>query len=190
MDDLSHDAPDRLTLTQLRQVAGPSPQPYAVHVQVDHRSEKQTSTGAPFLEVKLADAGDSMVWRIFDNNPLFPEVRTLQRGTFVEITAQWMDTGKYGIEPRQAWMRPLSEEEKHDLLAGDADLAARQQADFRDIESYVSALSDPRLRCLCSLFLEKHGERFRRTAAARENHHARRGGLVEHVAQMMRYSCP
>ena len=30
------------------------------------------------------------------------------------------------------------------------------------------------------------GERFRRTAAARKNHHARRGGLVEHVAQMMR----
>jgi 3'-5' exoribonuclease len=30
------------------------------------------------------------------------------------------------------------------------------------------------------------GDRFRRTAAARKNHHARRGGLVEHVAQMMR----
>jgi 3'-5' exoribonuclease len=30
------------------------------------------------------------------------------------------------------------------------------------------------------------GDRFRRTAAAKKNHHARRGGLVEHVAQMMR----
>jgi 3'-5' exoribonuclease len=47
-------------------------------------------------------------------------------------------------------------------------------------------MHDPRLRGVCSLFLERHGERFRRTAAARENHHARRGGLVEHVAQMMR----
>lgn len=184
--DESTDAPDLLTLTQLRQVAGPSPQPYRVFAQVDQRSEKQTSQGAPFLEVKLADAGDSMVWRVFDNNPLFPEARALQRGHFIEITAQWIDTGKYGIEPRQARMRPLSEEEKHTLLAGDADLAARQHTDYSDIEGYVAALSDPRLRCLCSLFLEKHGERFRRTAAARENHHARRGGLVEHVAQMMR----
>jgi 3'-5' exoribonuclease len=186
MDDPNHDAPDRLTLTQLRQVAGPSPQPYRVHVQVDHRTEKQTSTGAPFLEIKLVDAGDSMVWRVFDNNPLFPEARALQRGSFVEITAQWVDAGKYGIEPRQARMRVLSDEEKHGLLAGDAELAARQQADYAGIESHVAALRDPRLRCLCSLFLEKHGERFRRTAAARENHHARRGGLVEHVAQMMR----
>jgi 3'-5' exoribonuclease len=39
---------------------------------------------------------------------------------------------------------------------------------------------------LCELFIQKFGERFRRTAAARKNHHARRGGLVEHVAQMMR----
>jgi 3'-5' exoribonuclease len=34
-------------------------------------------------------------------------------------------------------------------------------------------------------FLNDYGDRFRRTAAARKNHHARRGGLVEHVAQMM-----
>ncbi len=34
--------------------------------------------------------------------------------------------------------------------------------------------------------LKEFGERFRRTAAARKYHHARRGGLVEHTAQMMR----
>ncbi len=50
----------------------------------------------------------------------------------------------------------------------------------------TSALGDPRLRELCEAFLREFGERFRRTGAAREYHHARRGGLVEHVAQMMR----
>lgn len=184
MDDASD--LDLLTLTQLRQIAGPSPQPYRVHVQVDNRIEKQTAGGAPFLEVKLADAGDSMVWRVFDNNPLFHDARQLQRGSFIELAAQWVDTGKYGIEPRQPQMRFLDEEEKQQLLSGDADLAERQRADYADIVALVEAVRDPRLKTLCSLFLEKHGERFRRTAAARENHHARRGGLVEHVAQMMR----
>jgi 3'-5' exoribonuclease len=185
MDDSQHE-PDLLTLTQLRQVAGPAPQPYRVHVQVDQRSEKQTSGGAPFLEIKLADSGESIVWRVFDNNPLFVDARGLQRGSFLELTAQWVDTGKYGIEPRQPKMRVLSDDEKLLLLGGDPDLANRQQTDFTDITHFVAGMNDPRLRCLCSLFLEKHGERFRRTAAARENHHARRGGLVEHVAQMMR----
>lgn len=181
-----NDQPDLLTLTQLRQIVGPTPQPYRVQVQVDQRSEKQTSQGAPFLELKLTDAADSIVWRVFDNNPLFAEARSLTRGCFIEVSAQWLDAGKFGIEPRQAQMRPLTDEEKLALLAGDAEAAALQQADFSDIGDFVSTLNDPRLRCLCSLFLEKHGERFKRTAAARENHHARRGGLVEHVAQMMR----
>jgi 3'-5' exoribonuclease len=50
----------------------------------------------------------------------------------------------------------------------------------------VGAISDPRLRALAQHFLADHGARFRRAAAARGNHHARRGGLVEHTAQMMR----
>lgn len=175
-----------LSLTQLRQVAGPAPQPYRLHLQVDSRLEKQTSQGSPFLEVKLADAGDSLVWRVFDNNPLFPEARQLARGAFLEIAAQWVDAGKYGIEPRQAKMRLLTEDERQTLLNGSGELAERQRADFQEIEAFVEAIRDPRLKTLCGLFLERFGERFKRTAAARENHHARRGGLVEHVAQMMR----
>ena len=42
------------------------------------------------------------------------------------------------------------------------------------------------MRALGEAFLAEHGDRFRRTAGARSYHHARRGGLVEHVAQMMR----
>jgi 3'-5' exoribonuclease len=186
MDADSQDLPDLITLTQLRQIAGPQSQPYRLQAQVDSRTEKLTSTGSPFLEVKLADAGDSLLWRLFDSNPLFDEARALTRGMFIEVTAQWVDTGKYGIEPRHAQWRMLSEEEKQTLLNGDPELAAVQRADYAEIEHFVAALRDPRLRGVCSLFLERHGERFRRTAAARENHHARRGGLVEHVAQMMR----
>lgn len=175
-----------LTLTQLRQIATQAPQPYRVHVQVDNRQEKQTSQGSPFLEVKLADAADSMVWRVFDNNPLFQEARQLQKNTFIELAAQWVDTGKYGIEPRLPQMRLLTEDERRALLNGSPELAARQHADYLEIVTFVDAIADPRLRVLCSTFLEKFGDRFKRTAAARENHHARRGGLVEHVAQMMR----
>jgi 3'-5' exoribonuclease len=177
---------DLLTIAQLRQVAGPAAQPYRLHLQVDGCVEKQTSTGSPFLEIKFTDGGDSLLWRVFDNNPCFAQARQLQRGAFLEVAAQWLDSGKYGIEPRQAQMRVLTEEERQALLNGCAELVERQRADYDDITAYVEALHDPRLNTLCSLFLERFGERFKRTAAARENHHARRGGLVEHVAQMMR----
>ena len=185
MDDTLANDLDQLTITQLRQVANPSPQPYRIHAQVESRLEKATSSGSPFFEIKLADAGDSFVWRVFDNNPLFQDVSKLARNTFIQLAGQWVD-GKYGLEPRQVQMRVLSEDETSTLLLGDPDLAARQQADYADIAAFVDSIRDPRLLGLCSAFLERHGERFRRSGAARRNHHARRGGLVEHVAQMMR----
>jgi 3'-5' exoribonuclease len=47
-------------------------------------------------------------------------------------------------------------------------------------------MADPRLRTLCQVFLSEHGERFQRAAAARVNHHAHRGGLLRHTAQIAR----
>lgn len=185
MDDTLADDLDQLTLTQLRQVANAAPQPYRIHVQVESRLEKTTSSGSPFFEVRLVDAGESIVWRVFDNNPLFQDVSKLARNTFIQLAGQWVD-GKYGLEPRQVQIRALSEDETSTLLLGDPHLAARQQADYADIAAFVESIRDPRLLGLCAAFLERHGERFRRSGAARRNHHARRGGLVEHVAQMMR----
>lgn len=185
MDDALADDLDLITITQLRQIANQAPQPYRLHVQIESRIEKTTSSGSPFFEVKVVDAGDAFVWRVFDNNPLFQDVSKLARGGFIQLAGQWVD-GKYGLEPRQVQMRALSQEETSTLLLGDPDLAARQQADYAEIVAFVESIRDPRLLKLCGLFLERFGERFRRTGAARKNHHARRGGLVEHVAQMMR----
>lgn len=185
MSETMSDDLDLITITQLRQVANQSPQPYRLHVQVESRLEKTTSAGSPFFEIKLVDAADSLLWRVFDNNPQFHEIGKLARNAFIQIAGQWVD-GKYGLEPRQTQFRALSENEAATLLLGDPDLAARQQADYGDIVAFVDSISDPRLLKLCSVFLERHAERFRRTGAARRNHHARRGGLVEHVAQMMR----
>jgi 3'-5' exoribonuclease len=83
-------------------------------------------------------------------------------------------------------VRPLTEQEKNELLQGPADLRAKQTADFQFLRETMTNIVDPRLRALAEGFLAEWGDRFRRTAAARNYHHARRGGLVEHTAQMMR----
>jgi 3'-5' exoribonuclease len=80
----------------------------------------------------------------------------------------------------------LTEQEKKELLQGPAELRAKQATDWDYIRQTCGGIVDPRLRALCEAFLNEWGDRFRRTAAARNYHHARRGGLVEHTAQMMR----
>jgi len=178
--------PDRLSITELRQVAGATPQLYRIQAQVDALAQRQTSQGKPYFDVRLSDGAEPLTWRVFDNNPLFLEVGGLARQAWVELTAEWVDTGKYGLEAKNPSLRRLDEDEVQVLLLGSDEARQRLLEDYGLISIKVAALRDPRLRALGELFLERHGERFRRAAAARDFHHARRGGLVEHVAQMMR----
>src|SRR5207244_1242568 len=93
---------------------------------------------------------------------------------------------QYCMDDRKWTGRPLTEQEKNELLQGPAELRAKQSADFDFVRKTVNEIHDPRLHTLGDAFLSEFGDRFRRTAAARDYHHARRGGLVEHTAQMMR----
>src|SRR5690606_1095481 len=99
---------------------------------------------------------------------------------------EFTQNGTYGPDAKQWSCRPLNPEERDLLLAGPTALREKQARDYADILLLVERTTDPRLRALADVFLEEYGERFRRTAAARTYHRARRGGLVEHVAQMMR----
>ncbi len=179
-------APELLAIRQLKQVAGTQAQHYRVHAQVDGHAVKETSQGKPYLELKLADGTDSLTWRVFDGSPLFEEASTLKRGAWIELAADWVDTGKFGIDPRNAAVRRLEDGEVGALLEGDAESRDRRHADYGTVAGFCETMADPRLRGVCLLFLQQHEERFKRAAAARDYHHARRGGLVEHVAQMMR----
>lgn len=176
---------DLLTLRQLKQVADTAPQPYTVRVQVDAVMKRETREGKPFLEVKLTDGTEAMIWRVFDGNPLFTEAAELRKESWIQLAAHWTGT-KYGPEPRNAALRMLKEDEVASLLAGDETSRDRLCEDYECITTLVQSIVDPRLRGLCSMFLQSHGDRFKRAAAARNFHHARRGGLVEHVSQMMR----
>ena len=75
--------------------------------------------------------------------------------------------------------------DEKNVLLGPPELRAKQ-APTGNYHRTMETIDDPRLRALCEAFIDEFGDRFRRTAGARSYHHARRGGLVEHIAQMMR----
>jgi len=140
--------PDLLTLAQLKQVANMQPQPYRVQAQVESAVEKQTQANKPYYEVKLTDGEESLVWRVFDGSPLFLEAANLARQAWIELTAQWVDTGKFGLDPRQPVMRKLTADEVQHLLNGTDQSRQRQLEDYGEISTRIAALADPRLRGL------------------------------------------
>jgi 3'-5' exoribonuclease len=71
------------------------------------------------------------------------------------------------------------------LLEGSPERRELLERAYTSITGAVGSLQDPRIKTLCNQFLMQYGARFRRAAAARGNHHARRGGLLEHTSRMM-----
>ncbi len=158
----------------------------AVHGQVEALVKKETRDGKPFWELTLADAEAKLTLRAWSDGPAYALCEELAVGAFLEATGEFVHNGTFGLDAKRWTARELSEEERDTLLAGSPELQEKQTADFAFVAESVAAIADPRLHALAQLFLAEYGARFRRAAAARGNHHARRGGLVEHVAQMMR----
>lgn len=176
---------DILSIRQIRQATTEFACPAIVHVQVERATVKPTKSGSEFLELKLTDASDQLILRVWGDAPAFGKARELNAGDFIGVQGEW-SSSTYGLEPKNWTLRPLEAGERLAVLGGPASLREKQERDYVTILTLTEAVSDPRLHGLCHLFLEEYGARFRRTGAAREYHHARRGGLVEHVAQMMR----
>jgi len=160
----------------------------AVAAAVEAVVEKASKDGKPYLEVQLCDARDRFALRVWSDNGQYDAARSLASGACLCLEGEFHVHPVFGLEARRWSFRALEGEEKQNFLAGPADLRARQEEDYDFIAAEVAGLQDPRLRALAASYLEKFGLRFRRTAAARFFHHARRGGLVEHTAQMTRYA--
>ena len=177
---------DLLTLSEIRRAAQSEPVEARAHVQVEAAAPRLTRDQKPYCELSLADACDRMTLRVWSDHPAYKACSEMTPESFVELAAEFHTHSQYGLEAQKWTVRPLTEPEKKALLEGPADLRQKQTADWEFIAQSVKSIVDPRLRALCNAFLKEWGDRFRRTAAARNYHHARRGGLVEHTAQMMR----
>ena len=173
------------TLSEIRRAAQSGPVTARVHVQVESATPKVTREQKPYCELGLADACDRMTLRVWSDHPNYKACTALNNESFIELAGDFI-TSQFGLDAQKWNVRPLTSQEKDELLRGPADLRAKQDADWKFMLETLAKITDPRLRTLCDAFVKDWGERFRRTGAARKNHHARRGGLVEHTAQMMR----
>lgn len=157
-----------------------------LHAQVEQCSKKEGSNGKPFWELKLRDATDALTLRVWSDSPNVPLCESLADAECVAVEGEFYQNGSFGLDARRWELRRLFPEEREALFSGSDEERASVEADYGYILATAADIADPRLRALAERFLETHGARFRRAAAARVNHHARRGGLVQHTAQMMR----
>lgn len=175
-----------MTLTQIRRAAQSGAAEGRVHVQVEAAAAKVTREQKPYCELALADAADRMMLRVWSDHPAYRACDSLRAGDFIELIGEFQQHQQYGLDAKRWAVRNLTPQERDELLQGSPELRAKQGTDWEYIVAIIREIGDPRLRSLSEAFIAEWGDRFRRTAGARSYHHARRGGLVEHTAQMMR----
>lgn len=176
---------EALTVAQLKEQAGDSPLYAEVDLQLQSRSIKSTRANKPYLELAFADSTGSFTLKIWEDRPLFQAARDWPDTVMIRLAGKWTQN-QYGLDGNDLNARVLETAERALFLTGDPELQEKQHHDWELIVSICASIRDPRLKKIADKFFEKFADNFRRSAAAKRNHHARRGGLVEHVAQMMR----
>lgn len=173
-----------LLLLQKTPVDG-EPLHLGIDFQIGAIRRQMTRTGKPYLELEIADGMGREKIKIWADAPAFDFCESLQGGEAVHATGRF-SRNSFGLNIEELELRLLIKEEISEFFAGSADRVAFINKEYAFVQQTISAFQDPRLRLLGQTFLDQYGDRFKRAAAAREIHHARRGGLLEHTAQMMR----
>jgi 3'-5' exoribonuclease len=175
-----------LSIEELKQRTASDRGRVAIQGQIDSVIEKQTREQKPYIEILLRDFTASFVLRVWSDHPAYFFAQGLRGGSFVEVDGEFSISSAFGLEAKNWTIRHLTAAEQAELIAGPSSSREKQELDYSGIRGFADSIRDPRLRALSTMFLNEFGDRMRRAAGARNYHHARRGGLVEHVAQMMR----
>lgn len=117
------------------------------------------------------------------------------RDTAVAFTGTWASPSRGALTAIALKLEPASEEEFARLMDGGPDFREKVKRNWDYLAGIFASeaeyLLEPWVRILertCRMAMDQYGLAFCRAAAAHGNHHARRGGLLEHTVSMMRFA--
>jgi len=161
-----------------------------IHCQIVAMERRMAQNSKPFFDIQVSDGGGVIKLKVWSNAPAFPQCETLTAGgasgvgVFVELDGGFKH-GDFGVESNDFRVLLLTDAQIAALLEGTPEQIENIAGKWAKIVSLVDSMECPVMKELSKRFLAKYEEPFKRAGAARGNHHARRGGLVEHTATMM-----
>jgi 3'-5' exoribonuclease len=170
---------------QQRAAAQDAPEFSRIPLQVEAARSGTTAAGKPYYDLEVADATGRAKFKIWSDAPAFRFCERLQGGEFCELGGSFF-SNQYGLNVQKPELRLLEEDEVEALLAGSEEARRKREADWAYVRGVAEGMAEGRLRATVLRCLADHEAKWLRAAAARTYHHARRGGLLEHTAQMLR----
>jgi len=175
-----------LTLSELiDKAAGTAELEESVRVQIDQIREGRTQSDKPFFDLEVVDSSSRARFKIWSDTPAFAICEKSAAGDCFVLSGRFFSNA-YGLNVNRPSLQTLAASELEEFFAGSTEQCRLHQENWDYLLSVFSGLLEKRLRALGLLALNGHEKKWRRAAAARSFHHARRGGLLEHTAQMLR----
>lgn len=174
-----------MTLLKLQKISEGQESLSQIRAQISQLRQNYTQSGKPYFELELADSTARASLKIWSDSPAFTFLEKSRAGEAIELSGKFY-VNSYGLNVNQPSARKLTDKEKESLFVGSPEQQKKSDEDWKYLNSILENLTEPRLQAVCVLALKKYEKKWRRAAAARTYHHARRGGLLEHTAQMLR----
>ncbi len=154
------------------------------------KSESKTKDGKPYWRITLRDAQREVSFPIWNETPLAEQCRDRWRaGTFYKVRGVYRETS-YGPQLDIRKIREVLPEDKAD---GFDEWMCQPRSKFDPLETFNALLAlareeiaAPSLADLTCELLEQHRDALLHFPAARRNHHAFTGGLIEHLWSVAR----
>lgn len=161
------------------------PEELAFPAQITELRTSFSKAGNPYFDLTLADSTGTVKLKIWNNTEAFEFLEFSLPGQYVLLSGRFF-RNRHGLNVENPQLRPLNTEEVAAVTAGTGERAAELEQDWQLLQKTVAEMQEARLRIVCQQALQQFEVKWRRAGAARAYHHARRGGLLEHTAQMMR----
>ena len=158
-----------------------------VHCQLAHIRSAQTRAGKPYYRLRVADAQDSIDLNAWYDTAAYAAVenKLVSEADFIELRGVFSKNDR-GLNVQDIAFRQLTDQEKATLINGSTERSLDLDKWEAELVDAMEAMEDPLFKTLSTKIFAKMRVRFKRAAAAFKVHHARRGGLLEHTASMVR----
>lgn len=158
---------------------------HKIRAWVADTQEKRTQNEKPYRLLVIQDKNFREPLKIWPNYQAINTADALQNGTVIDLTGKFRH-GEYGLEADASLSIQIVEKEESQEWLRNQLANEFAEKEMMEIKLMLIGVTDPLLKIVGLIFLEKHEERFMLSGGARFYHHARPGGLVEHSAAMMK----
>lgn len=174
----------RAELSQLK--AGQTADFFAL---LSEKQKRATRDGKPYFQLKFKDRQRTVSAPMWDGSPFFASCDDWQVGQTFKIRALYQEHKQYGPQIEIQNIRIATDDDRADGYDPAAFLSrTRFNVDdlYNELIEIAESITDSGLRDLVLHLFKKHEEIIREQPAACKNHHAYRGGYIEHTLSVVK----